>query len=570
MHRLYKRLIGYLKPYMPLYAICSLVNGIALFLLFSSVGILLREVVKNSAAIADREKLIQTFLYLLGIICFTALSGFAVFGFRYIEQKIQTKLRRDMVNTYLHGEEAAVHKFSSTEVLNRINSDLPRCVELVGYYMDGRIFAPVLSGIFSLVFLLETNGLLALATLICSAFNAFAVQIASKKEKEKNAEVLVQKSRLLEFMQECAAGKTEVRTFSLQEHFQKKQEEKLKKLAEKKRRIGKYRGARKALLVMAVDCFTVVSLLLLGNVLARKKWIVFSEVMLALPLADQISQMITAFGDFRTVLRTHQGYMERVFEILDLKQEKTGERKADETQMKQTLRLEGVSFCYEKKTVLDDISIEIPFGKKAAFVGPSGCGKSSVLKLILNLYEPQEGELFLGEIPIRDMVKNQWRNYISYYPQELSFFHTNVAENVGMEGEPDKVRVGEVMKVLDEENFFQKAANGYEMILETAGEEFSGGQLQKIALARCLYRKAPFLLLDEPISAMDEENGKLVEKVLWKYGKDCTVIVITHRLKLIENFDIIFVMDKGKIVEQGKHGELLKLNGRYAGMWKQQ
>ncbi len=291
---------------------------------------------------------------------------------------------------------------------------------------------------------------------------------------------------------------------------------------------------------------------------------------MALPLADQISQMITAFGDFRTVLRTHQGYMERVFEILDLKQEKTGERKADETQMKQTLRLEGVSFCYEKKTVLDDISIEIPFGKKAAFVGPSGCGKSSVLKLILNLYEPQEGELFLGEIPIRDMVKNQWRNYISYYPQELSFFHTNVAENVGMEGEPDKVRVGEVMKVLDEENFFQKAANGYEMILETAGEEFSGGQLQKIALARCLYRKAPFLLLDEPISAMDEENGKLVEKALWKYGKDCTVIVITHRLKLIENFDIIFVMDKGKIVEQGKHGELLKLNGRYAGMWKQQ
>lgn len=101
-------------------------------------------------------------------------------------------------------------------------------------------------------------------------------------------------------------------------------------------------------------------------------------------------------------------------------------------------------------------------------------------------------------------------------------------------------------------------------------EGFSGGQLQRIALARCLYRRAPFLLLDEPISALDADNGNLVRQVLEQHGKEDTVIALTHRLELIENFDWIFVIDKGKIAEQGTHSELLAQNGIYAEMWKNQ
>ena len=146
----------------------------------------------------------------------------------------------------------------------------------------------------------------------------------------------------------------------------------------------------------------------------------------------------------------------------------------------------------------------------------------------------------------------------------------SVIENIAMGENVDQARIQEIMKSLDKAGFLEKTPKGYDTVLGQIQEGFSGGQLQRIALARCLYRRAPFLLLDEPISALDADNGNLVRQVLEQHGKEDTVIAVTHRLELIENFDWIFVIDKGKIAEQGTHSELLAQNGIYAEMWKNQ
>lgn len=570
IYELYKRLTVYLKPYLPLYVFCSLVNGGAIFLIFSSVGVLLREIMGISVGTGSAQSLSQMLIYLAVVMGFAVISSFALLGFTYIEQKIQAKMRRKMVNSYLHGEESVLEKFSSVEVLNRINSDLPTCVQLVGYYMEGWIFAPILSGGFSLLLLFQVNGLVALLTLFCALLNVFVVQISSKQQQKQTQAVVKQNSKLLEFMQECVNGRTEVRTFFLEKRFARKQEKQIEELNSRKRMIGKYRAFRRAAVVLVEDCITIVSLLILGNILAGKGWIDFRDIMLALPLSDQINQMLVAFGHFRTILRIHEPHMQRVFEIVDLQQEKTGEVTNNTKQKRQDLRLEDVSFFYKNRPVLDHVSITIPFGKKVAFVGQSGCGKSTVLKLLLGLYEPQEGEIYLGEMPIKNMTKSEWRSYCSYYPQELSFLLMNVTENITMGEKVDQKRIQRIMKSLDKDNFLEKMPKGYETVLGQGQEGFSGGQLQRIALARCLYRKASFLLLDEPISALDADNGKRVRKALEQHGKEDTVIAVTHRLELIENFDCIFVIDKGKIAEQGTHSELLRQNGIYAEMWKNQ
>lgn len=570
IYKLYKRLTVYLKPYLPLYVFCSLVNGGAIFLIFSSVGVLLREIMGISVGTGSAESLSQMLIYLTVVMGFAVISSFALLGFTYIEQKIQTKIRRKMINSYLHGEESVLEKFSSVEVLNRINNDLPNCIQLVGYYMEGWIFAPILSGGFSLLLLFQVNGLVALLTLFCALLNVFVVQISSKQQQKQTQAVVKQNSKLLEFMQECVNGRTEVRTFFLEKRFARKQEKQIEELNSRKRMIGKYRAFRRAAVVLVEDCITIVSLLILGNILARKGWIDFRDIMLALPLSDQINQMLVAFGHFRTILRIHEPHMQRVFEIVDLQQEKTWGVTENTKQKRQDLRLEDVSFFYKNRPVLDHISITIPFGKKVAFVGQSGCGKSTLLKLLLGLYEPKEGEIYLGEMPIKNMTKSEWRSYCSYYPQELSFFLMNVTENITMGEKVDQKRIQRIMKSLDKDNFLEKTPKGYETVLGQVQEGFSGGQLQRIALARCLYRKASFLLLDEPISALDANNGKLVRKALEQHGKEDTVIAVTHRLELIENFDCIFVIDKGKIAEQGTHSELLRQNGIYAEMWKNQ
>lgn len=187
-HQLYKRLSRYLKPFLPLYAVCCLVNGLALFLIFSSVGVLLREVMETAVGAGGTEKLSQMAIYLVGVLLFSAISGSALLGFTYIEQKIQANIRSEMMNAYLHGREDIIEKVSHVEVLNRISSDLPACVRLVGYYMNGYVFAPVLSGIFSLILLFGVDIRVALLTFFCDFFLCIAECVCNSDSIEKTAE----------------------------------------------------------------------------------------------------------------------------------------------------------------------------------------------------------------------------------------------------------------------------------------------------------------------------------------------------------------------------------------------
>lgn len=566
----YRRISEYQKPYAILYIFCTLLNSLMLFLVFSSVGVLLREILNVSVENFDKNVLLKFGLYIIGILVFSFCSSFTLIGFVYIEQKIQRKLRTDILDAYFEGKADKISKFSSSEIHTRITVDLPKCVRLVGYYMEGWIYAPILSGAFSLLTLFVVDVRVGILTLFCAGLNLCTTKLFSHRQSRLNAEIVEKKSHLYHYIQESIDGNTEIKIFDLGKNFENKVQTVLEGLKKQLLACNLYQSFRNSITIISADCITIVSLLLLGNILAERGILNFGDIMLALPLSDQINQMLVAIGNFFTILKINEAYLKRVFDVIDIEKESdlTNEDETDNHLEKEPkLSLKNISFSYENKKILNHINLEIPFGKSVAIVGESGGGKSTILKLLLRLYPLTDGKIMFAERDAEGIDVRSWRKYFSYMPQNNTFFQKSIVENICMGKPVDQDKMKNISDITEISEFIKEKRDGYDTVLGKENEAFSGGQLQRIALARTLYKNAPIFLLDEPVSALDTETGNSIKRLLEGQKGKCTMIVVTHRLELTENFDQIVVLDKGQLVESGTHEELLKINGIYRKMW---
>ncbi|GED24480.1 ABC transporter ATP-binding protein [Brevibacillus agri] len=236
------------------------------------------------------------------------------------------------------------------------------------------------------------------------------------------------------------------------------------------------------------------------------------------------------------------------------------------------LKMEQVVFGYTADTkVLDGVSLHIGRGQMAALVGTSGGGKSTVMKLLLGYYPPAAGSLFLMGKPLGQYSIAELRSLVAYVPQDAFLFEGTIAENIryGCQDatEEDVVRA---CKAAYAHDFILELPDGYQTRTGERGAKLSGGQRQRIAIARAILKNAPILLLDEATSALDAESEYWVQQALAALMQEKTVLVIAHRLSTVEHADIIYVLHEGKVVEQGRHAELLAQNGLYASMYEVQ
>ncbi len=233
------------------------------------------------------------------------------------------------------------------------------------------------------------------------------------------------------------------------------------------------------------------------------------------------------------------------------------------------LKFINVSFSYEKETqVLKDVSFNIKPGEIAAFVGRSGAGKSTVLKLIPRFYDICKGEIIIDGINIKDYNISDLREHIAIVPQESFLFGMSIKDNI-LCGNPD-ANDDEVIlaaKKANAHDFIMSLPDGYATVTGERGAKLSGGQRQRIAIARAFIKSPKILLLDEATSALDNESESQVQQAIYNLMKDRTVIVIAHRLSTIMNADVIFVMDEGRIIQQGTHKELLETSTVYKNLY---
>jgi subfamily B ATP-binding cassette protein MsbA len=239
------------------------------------------------------------------------------------------------------------------------------------------------------------------------------------------------------------------------------------------------------------------------------------------------------------------------------------------------LEFENVSFNYgrdDEHAVLKNISFEIEPGKRVALVGSSGSGKSTITSLILRFYAPQEGQITLDGMNINDIVLRDLRDQFSLVSQETTLFDDTIGRNImyGMMDYYDEDRLQAAIEAAHVDEFLNELTQGLDTVVGEHGLRLSGGQRQRIAIARAIYKNAPILILDEATSALDNKSERYVQDALETLMKGRTSLVIAHRLTTIESADSIIVLDKGMIVEQGSHRQLLKKGGHYSELHRAQ
>ena len=240
--------------------------------------------------------------------------------------------------------------------------------------------------------------------------------------------------------------------------------------------------------------------------------------------------------------------------------------------VKGKIELNNVNFAYQEGyPIIKNLSLNIPAGNRIGVVGSTGSGKSTLVKLLLRLYEIDHGEISLDDINIQDIYLGDLRKSIGLVSQDVFLFHGTVKENIAYGNNNASYReIIEAAKIAEAHEFIEQLPQGYDTIVGERGQKLSGGQRQRIAIARAILKDPPILILDEATSAVDNETEAAIARSLEKITAQRTTIAIAHRLSTIRHSDCIYVMEFGKIVEQGTHEKLLEKQGIYAGLWQVQ
>jgi ATP-binding cassette subfamily B protein len=290
-------------------------------------------------------------------------------------------------------------------------------------------------------------------------------------------------------------------------------------------------------------------------------------------LTQRLLWPLTRLGETLDQYQRAMASTTRVMNLLDTPIEMhPGDIPLPVTQVRGELEFNDVSFAYQGRTpVIENLSLHIPAGKTIAIVGSTGSGKSTLVKLLLRLYEVHSGTITLDGIEIHKLQLRDLRRAIGLVSQDVFLFHGTVKENIAY-GSFDAT-LAEVMaaaEIAEAHEFINRLPQGYDTIVGERGQKLSGGQQQRIAIARAILKNPPVLILDEATSAVDNETEAAIQRSLEKITKNRTTIAIAHRLSTVRNADCIYVMEYGKLVEQGRHEELLEQQGIYASLWRVQ
>lgn len=419
--------------------------------------------------------------------------------------------------------------------------------------------------IFAIVTMFFISAKLTLFVLIFIPVSGFIISRVGKNLKSKSVKAQQENGIFISILDETVSGLKIVKSYNAEDNFISKFNNSLLNLLKLSNSI-----ANKNNLASPLSEFlgiVTISILLWygGNLVLVEKTMLGTTFMGYIILAYNILTPAKSISKASYQVKSGLAAAERVFSLLEQESSITNKINAiKKDDFNSSIAMKNINFKYEDENVLKDFSIEVKKGQTVALVGQSGSGKSTIANLLTRFYDVNNGEIEIDGINIKDMNLQSLRGLMGLVTQDSILFNDTIKTNL-LIGKPDATddEIIEALKIANAYEFVKDLPAGIYTNIGDAGGKLSGGQKQRLSIARAVLKNPPIMILDEATSALDTESEKFVQDALENMMQNRTSIVIAHRLSTIQKADLIVVMKKGRIVEQGKHDELIAMNGTY-------
>jgi len=532
--------------------------------------------------------------WLAGIVSFIGTDKFSILNFAvlaviviaifgaissYIEKYLTTSVGqwvmhdlRRVLYSHIQKLSLSYHDRKRTgDLISRVTSDIDAVQSLISNVLLGML-VNVLTLIGMMLVMLYLNWMFTLIALLVAPGLFLVVYHYTHRIKQASRAMRRQEGEVVNVLEEVLSSIRVVKAFAREDYEQKRFERESRESVEKALQARNVKAKLPPIVEIIVACGTCLVLwygarLVLAGSLTSGELLVFLLYLGKMykpmrelsKMTDTISKASVGWERIREVLENNM-------QVRDLPGAKPAPR------FKGKIEFDHVSFSYDtNQPVLNDLSLKIEPGQLAALVGPTGAGKTTIASLLPRFYEATSGVIKIDSTDIRRFQQKSLREQISFVLQETLLFRATVAENIAY-GKPNATHeeIVRAAKLANADEFIDRMPDGYDTMIGERGVTLSGGQRQRVTIARAIIRDSPILILDEPSAGLDAESEKLVFDALENLMQGKTSIVIAHRLATVRRADVIFVIDQGRVVEQGTHEELLAGGGLYSRLYELQ
>ena len=457
------------------------------------------------------------------------------------------------------------------DLISRVTTDIDAVQSLISQVLLG-VLVNILTLLGMMLVMLYLNWAFTVIALLVAPALFFVVYHYTHRIKNASRAMRRQEGEVVSVLEEVLSSIRVVKAFAREDYEQKRFERESRASVQKALLARNFKAKLPPLVEIIVAAGTCLVLwygarLVLAGQLTSGELLVF-----LLYLGKMYKPMRELSKMTDTISKADVGW-ERIREVLENETQIRDQRGAQRApRFKGRIEFDHVSFAYgDNQRVLHDLNLKIEPGQVAALVGPTGAGKTTIVSLLPRFYEQSSGEIRMDGTDIRRFKQKSLREQISFVLQESLLFHATVAQNIAY-GKPDASHdeIVRAARLANADEFIDRMPDGYETMIGERGVTLSGGQRQRITIARAIIRDAPILILDEPSAGLDAASEKLVFDALANLLEGKTSIVIAHRLATVRRADVIFVIDQGRVVEQGTHEELLARGGLYSHLYELQ
>ncbi len=530
----------------------------------------------TAKGISKPEVYHQLFIYGSYMLGLAALSGFFLFLMRQtiivMSRLIEYDLKNEMYEQYQKLDTAFYKRNNTGDMMNRISEDVGRVRMYIGPAIMYILNTSFLF-LFTITEMLNVSPMLTIYVLLPLPLLAISIYYVSSTINKKSTEVQAKLSEITTQTQEAFSGIRVLKAYGRESHYMDDFETKSNSYKDLTMRLVKVESLFQPFMILLIGLSTLTTIYI-GGMKSISHEITYGNIAEFIVYVNRLTWPIASLGWVTSLIQRAAASQTRINEFLQIKPE-IQNTSSTSSPIEGNIEFKDVSFVYPDSGIkaLDNVSFSLKKGSSLAIIGRTGSGKSTIANLICRLYDVEQGEITIDGKHLKDLDPQAVRGQIGYAPQEVILFSDTITHNIAFSVDQAEQKQDAILQAAKDAAIYSNIMtfkDQFETIVGERGITLSGGQKQRISIARAIIKKPQIMIFDDCLSAVDTETEEEILGNLNRLMKDKTSVIISHRISTVKNADNILVMDKGTIIEQGNHRQLLEKQGSYYHLHKMQ